>query len=399
MSKGKTKVSPENESLTVGKLKEAIKQGNKEIFNNPTVKEVINADFSTGRIGKTTKKKPLDYILDKVIKGKVNGTADDNIRFNPELVDLLIENGAELSDDGKRKLLDHIAGSKVSNDKRGEVEVQLFKRLTAMPSMADYIERYEDKELVMKAMHNGYEESVPGLISAGANQRIGADDIDEVENTKCQDAVLKKVNEAYVKKSLLDDDRELTISNVYKVDGWDALADIAAQTVIDRNSGAETRGNYTELAKDLVANGAKIGKVDMEVSTSVLDGDRKIHKDMLGILKDNIDFQTDPKKKAAAKQDFDLMKDALREGQAALKTKIIEDRAKRGGYKVLLEDAAHMLKKAVGMDVKETERDRLREKQKDIGKALRASGSLSSSVYNVVTGNINSKKSNKGKGH
>lgn len=398
MSKGKSKVSPENESLTVGKLKEAIKQGNKEIFNNPEVRGVINAEFSTGRFGATKKKKPLDYILDKVMKGKVNDTADDNIRFNPELVDLLIENGAELSEDGKNQLISRIAKEdNIHHDEeKKKIEVQLFKKLIAMPSMADYIESYEDKELVMKAMHNGYEESVPGLISAGANQRV---DVEGVENTQCQNAVLKKVNKAYDKKSLLDDDRELTISNVYKVVGWDSLADIAAQTVIDRNSGVETRGNYTELAKDLVANGAKIGTVDMEVSTSVLDGNRKIHKNMLDILKDNINFQTDPKKKAAAKQDFDLMKDALREGQAALKAKIIEDRAKRGGYKVLLDDAAHMLKKAVGMDVETTERDRLREKQKDIGKALRASGSLSSSVYNVVTGNINSKKSNKGKGH
>lgn len=40
----------------------------------------------------------------------------------------------------------------------------------------------------------------------------------------------------------------------------------------------------------------------------------------------------------------------------------------------------------------EAERDRLREKQKDIGRALRASGSLSSSVYNVVTRNVNFEK-------
>jgi hypothetical protein len=361
---------------------------------NELSKKLVNTKLSTGKIG-ASKNNPLDYILDKVMKGKVNGTADDNIQFNPELVDSLIENGAELSEEGKDKLLGHMAKKDNIHYDLGETEAQLFKRLVAMPSMADHIKG--DKDLVMKTMYNGHAEAVPGLIAAGANQEMNLGD-KKLEEEGLRKQIFDKATSSYKGKALQDGDQELQVDNVIKIDNWNALADISAQAVIDRNAGKDSKVNYIDLAKDLVANGAKIGKVKMVVSTEGNGENKIIHKNMLDILKDNIKSQKTPENKAAAKQDFDLMKDALREGQAALKVKIIEDRAKRGGYKALLSDAAHMLKKVVGIQVEETERDRLRNKQKDIGKALRASGSLSSSVVNVVTGNVNLKKNNKGKG-
>lgn len=367
---------------------------------------VVNTDISAG-IGGIANKRPLDYILDKVLGRKVQYGVDEGIDFDSRIVDLLIENGAELSESGKGKLLKHISengirGVKPRNDRLREAERELFQKLIAMPSMAEYIQKHPDKELLaMNALQNGHLEVVPGLIAAGATQEITLGKKNLIESG-LREEIFNKASSAYNGKTLQDGDKDLKVDNVTFINKWNVLADVAAQMVIDRNVDADGREKYTKIARDLVANGAKIETVDMHVSTNGENKEihKEIHKDMLAILKDNIDFQGTPKKRAEAKKDFDLMKDALREGQAALKAKIIEDRAKRGGYKVLLDDAAHMLKKAVGMDVKETERDRLREKQKDIGKALRASGSLSSSVYNAVTGNVNFKKTkNQGKGH
>lgn len=419
MSKEKVQINDAVKSA----LKESIKTGNKHQDDNlkgynrlesmlfgqtdEYKRAVVNTEISTGILGSSNNKRPLDYILGKVIDKKIHGFGDE-IDFDSKIVDLLIENGAELSPEGSIKLLDHIyekgiKGVEPRDDYLRNAERELFKRLIAMPSMAKYIKEYiqddKNKDLAMKALHNGHAEAVPGLIAAGANQAMDLGD-KQMQESGLRSQIFQRATSAYKGKTLQDDDEKLTAVNVEKIDGWNVLADVAAQMVIDRNAGTASKVNYTEIARDLVANGANIETVDMNVSTTKDNGQagghKIIHKDMLAILKDNIDFQQDTKKRAGAKKDFDLMKDALREGQDLLKAKILEDRIKRaaeiGGYKVLLDDAVHMLKKAVGIQVEETERDRLREKQKDIGRALRASGSLSSSVYNVVTRNVNFEK-------
>lgn len=336
---------------------------------------------------------------------RVVDAVGDKTGFFKTKLGLLIQkagtNPTTLTDEEQEKLIDHI----VSVNENPYIEIEILKKL--IPLAAAEITRRDDKnpgELVIAAMQNCYPELAPDLIAAGAAQEMAigervANQIKKKEgNHKEITPVEKKVFE-HAKEVCKgkNSPKGVKIDNVVEIDKWTPLMDVAAQIVIARNNeGKEIAVDYAGIARDLVANGAKIEKVTMKVSTDSKGLHEEITKNMLDILKDNIEFQKTDEAKALAKDDFDKMKDALREGQAILKAQIITDRvnraAKIGGYKVLLDDAVHMFKKAVGMGVEETERDRLREKQKAIGRALRDSGSLSSSVENVFSGNFGSKK-------
>ncbi len=311
---------------------------------------------------------PLDYILRKIQEDQLSA---DKIISYLKIVDLLVEKRAELLDENKQKLNEKIAAR--DDAKTGE--------------------------LVIRAMQNGYPELAPVLIAAGAAQEM---EIGELDNTSSkfknknktpndiEQKVFSNLGEVYNRKTVESDKESVTISKVASVSNWTLLAELAVQMAIARSNGKDT-STHVAIAKNLVANGAEV----KEFTKHLYDSKGQYYSrngNMLDILKDNIDFQETPEKKKEAKQDFDQIKDALREGQAMLKAQIIADRAERGGYKALLDDAVHMFKKAVGVGVEETTRDKLREKQKAIGKALRESGSLSSSVANVLTGNFGSKR-------